>query len=43
MTQGVNLAVTSIEPDILREIDLTAIIGDFCCKIEKGVWLGFRL
>jgi len=29
----------SIEPDILREIDFTAIIGDFAgAKWRKGVW-----
>jgi len=31
MSQGrlVNLAIMSIEPDSLREIDFTAIVGDF--------------
>jgi len=35
----VNLAIMSIESDILREIDFTAIISDFAVAIiEKGVW-----
>ena len=34
----VNLAIMSIESDILREMDFAAIINDCCGKIEKGVW-----
>ena len=44
MTQEslVNLAIMSIESDILREIDFTAVINDFAvAKSRKvpGLWL----
>jgi len=34
------LAIMSIESDVLREIDFTAIMHEWllCSKIEKGVW-----
>ena len=39
MTQGrlVNLAIMSIESDILREIDFTAIISDFAVAKSRKV------
>jgi len=39
MTQGslVNLAIMSIESDILREIDLTAVISDFAVTKPRKV------
>jgi len=39
MTQGslVNLAIMSTESDILREIDFTAIIGDFAVVKSRTV------
>ena len=39
MTQGrlVNLATMSIEPDILREMDFTAIISDFAVAKSRKV------
>ena len=41
MTQEilVNLAIMSIEPDILREIDFTASIGDFAVTKSKKVYV----
>jgi len=39
MTQGrlVNLAIMSTESDILREVDFTAIIGDFAVAKSRKV------
>ena len=34
----VNVTITSTEWDILREIDIAAIVKDFAVAIEKGVW-----
>jgi len=35
----VNVTITSTEWDILREIDIAAIVKDFAVAIEKGVWI----